>query len=58
MVLPAASLVLGGFNFLQYTNQQQVLDEQQDTIENVENSVSALTSRVAALEAAQRAGII
>ena len=53
MVLPAAILGLGGFNLIQNFNQQQLIDEKQETIENVETRLLALTSRVAVIEANQ-----
>jgi len=44
-VVPAATLTLAGTNFYQNTNQQNVLDEQQD-------SMDAISAKVAAVEAA------
>ena len=50
--MPAATLTLGGLNFFHNTNQQEVLDQHQDSLDSLTTALAALTSRVTALESA------
>ena len=50
VVVPAATLSLGGLNFFHNVNQQEVLDQHQDSLDSLTTALASLTSRVTALE--------
>ena len=50
-MVPAATVTLGGLNFFHNTHQQEVLDEQQESLDSLTTALAALTKRVEVEEA-------
>ena len=54
VVLPAASLGLGGFNLVQNTMQQEAIDDRTETLDDLKVAIGALSERIAYLEPASQ----